>query len=69
MGYLHGVWDYIKNSGEFPEAENFSLDWVGSLPCRRESRRFTGDNIVSEKDLTEYKHYPDAVAFGGWPID
>lgn len=69
MGYLHGVWDYIKNSGEFPEAENFALDWVGSLPCRRESRRFIGDYIVSEKDLTEYKHYPDAVAFGGWPID
>ncbi|WP_066218978.1 FAD-dependent oxidoreductase [Formosa haliotis] len=69
MGYLHGVWDYIKNSGKFPEAENLALYWVGSLPARRESRRFMGDYIVSEKDLTEYKHYPDAVAFGGWPID
>ncbi|MEP0213321.1 MAG: FAD-dependent oxidoreductase [Cellulophaga sp.] len=69
MGYLHGVWDFIKNSGKFPEAENLALDWVGSLPCRRESRRFIGDYIVSEKDLTEHKHYPDAVAFGGWPID
>ncbi|MGB5668765.1 MAG: FAD-dependent oxidoreductase [Maribacter sp.] len=69
MGYLHGVWDYIKNSGNFPEAENLALDWVGSLPGRRESRRFIGDYIVSEKDMTEYRHFEDAVAFGGWSLD
>ena len=69
MGYLHGVWDYIKNSGKFPEAENLALDWVGSLPGRRESRRFIGDHIVSEKDMTEHKHFEDAVAFGGWSLD
>ncbi|MDN3620032.1 FAD-dependent oxidoreductase [Polaribacter undariae] len=69
MGYLHGVWDYIKNSGKFPEAENLALDWVGSLPGRRESRRFVGDHILSEKDMTEHKHFEDAVAFGGWSLD
>ncbi|KMT64445.1 FAD-dependent oxidoreductase [Catenovulum maritimum] len=69
MGYLHGVWDYIKNSGRFPESETLALDWVGSLPSRRESRRFIGDYIHSERDLTTYKHFPDAVAFGGWGID
>lgn len=69
MGYLHGVWDYIKNSGKFPEAENLALDWVGSLPCRRESRRFVGDYIVSEKDMTEHRHFEDAIAFGGWSLD
>lgn len=69
MGYLHGVWDYIKNSGKFPESENLALDWVGSLPSRRESRRFIGDYIHSEKDLTENRHFRDAVAFGGWGID
>ena len=69
MGYLHGVWDYIKNSGEFPESENYALDWVGSLPGRRESRRFIGDFILSEKDLTEHQHFEDAVAYGGWSLD
>lgn len=69
MGYMHGVWDYIKNSGNFPEAENLALDWVGSLPGRRESRRFIGDYIVSERDMTEHKHFDDAVAFGGWSLD
>ena len=69
MGYLHGVWDYIKNSGNFPEAENLALDWVGSLPCRRESRRFIGDYILSERDMTGHKKFYDAVAFGGWSLD
>jgi hypothetical protein len=69
MGYSHGVWDYIKNSGNFPEAENMALDWVGSLPARRESRRFIGDYILSEKDLTEHKHFFDGVAYGGWSLD
>ena len=69
MGYLHGVWDYIKNSGKFPEAENMALDWVGALPGRRESRRFIGDYILSEKDLTEHRHHTDAIGYGGWPID
>ncbi|KZS38832.1 fumarate reductase [Aquimarina aggregata] len=69
MGYLHGVWDYIKNSGNFPEAENLALDWVGSLPGRRESRRFIGDYIVSERDMTEHKHFEDCIAFGGWSLD
>ena len=69
MAYMHGVWDYIKNSGKFPEAENLALEWVGSLPGRRESRRFIGDYIVSEKDMTEHKHFDDAVAYGGWSLD
>ncbi|MGJ8639548.1 MAG: FAD-dependent oxidoreductase [Opitutaceae bacterium] len=69
MGYAYGVWDYVKNSGKYPEANNFSLDWVGSVPGRRESRRFIGDHILSESDLLDHKHFDDAVAFGGWPLD
>lgn len=69
LGYLYGVWDYIKNSGKYPESENLVLDWVGSVPGRRESRRFIGDHILSEKDLTEHRHFEDAVAFGGWSLD
>ena len=69
MGYAYGVWDYVKNSGKHPEADNFALNWVGSVPGRRESRRFIGDTILSEPDLLEHKHFDDAVAFGGWPLD
>ncbi|GAB3648680.1 hypothetical protein GCM10028791_12840 [Echinicola sediminis] len=69
MGYMHGVWDYIKNSGKFPEADNLVLDWVGSLPGRRESRRFMGDYILSQKDMETYRHFSDAVCYGGWSLD
>ncbi|NIJ44829.1 hypothetical protein FHR24_001268 [Wenyingzhuangia heitensis] len=69
MGYLHGVWDYIKNSGKFPDSENYALDWVGSLPGRRESRRFIGDHMLSETDLTGHRHYEDAIGYGGWSLD
>lgn len=69
MGYAYGVWDYIKNSGEFPDAENYALDWVCSLPGRRESRRFIGDYILSEPDMLNLKHFDDAVAYGGWSLD
>ncbi|SDX42584.1 FAD dependent oxidoreductase [Lutibacter oricola] len=69
MGYMYGVWDYIKNSGDFPDSENLALDWVGAVPGRRESRRFIGDYILSEKDLTEHRHFEDGVAYGGWSID
>jgi len=69
MGYMYGVWDYIKNSGKFPESENHALSWVGSVPGRRESRRFIGDYILSERDLTEHRHFDDAIAFGGWSLD
>jgi hypothetical protein len=37
---VYGVWDYFKNSGRFPEAENLTLEWVGTIPGKRESRRF-----------------------------
>ncbi|MEX0321018.1 MAG: FAD-dependent oxidoreductase [Puniceicoccaceae bacterium] len=69
MGHMYGVWDYIKNSGDHPESANYALHWVANFPGRRESRRFMGDHILSEKDLTEYRHFKDTVGYGGWSLD
>lgn len=69
MGYAYGVWDHLKNSGKYPEVENYALDWVTSLPGKRESRRFIGDYILCEPDMLGNKQFPDAVAFGGWSLD
>ncbi|RZK58466.1 MAG: FAD-dependent oxidoreductase [Pedobacter sp.] len=66
---VYGIWNHIKNSGDFPEAENLTLEWVGTIPGKRESRRFEGDYMLSQKDLIEQRHHEDAVAFGGWSID
>ena len=66
---VYGIWDFIKNSGNYPEAETYTLEWVGTIPGKRESRRFEGDYILSQSDLVEQKQHEDAVAFGGWAMD
>jgi hypothetical protein len=66
---VYGVWDYIKNSGEFPDAANHALDWVGLIPGKRESRRFEGDYMLRQQDIVQRTDFEDAVSYGGWPID
>ena len=66
---VYGVWHHIKNSGRFPEAENLTLEWIGTIPGKRESRRFEGDYMLRQQDIVEQRAQPDAVAFGGWAID
>lgn len=66
---VYGAWDYIKNSGKFPEAANLTLEWVGTIPGKRESRRFEGDYMMRQQDIVEQRSHEDAVAFGGWSID
>ena len=66
---VYGIWDYVKNSGKYPEAENLTLEWVGTIPGKRESRRFEGDFILTQKDIVEQRDYYDRVAFGGWAMD
>lgn len=66
---VYGAWNYIKNSGRFPEAENMTLEWVGTIPGKRESRRFIGHYMLTQKDVVEQADFYDAVAFGGWAID
>lgn len=65
---IFGIWDYIKNSGKF-EAANLDLEWVGSLPGKREYRRFLGDHVLTQNDILQQTDFDDAVAFGGWSID
>ena len=66
---VYGAWDYIKNSGNFPEAENLTLEWVGTIPGKRESRRFEGEYMLKQQDIVEQRKFDDAVAFGGWAMD
>ncbi len=66
---VYGVWHHIKNSGQFPAAETLTLEWVGTIPGKRESRRFEGDYMVIQQDLVEQRRHADAVSFGGWAID
>ncbi len=66
---IYGAWDYIKNSGRFPEAETMTLEWVGTIPGKRESRRFEGDYILTQRDIVGQRTHDDAVSVGGWAMD
>ncbi len=66
---VYGVWDYIKNSGRFPEAETMTLEWVGHVPGKRESRRFEGPYMLRQDDIVKRTPHDDDVAYGGWSID
>lgn len=65
---VYGIWDYIKNSGDF-EADNYVLDWVGSVPGKRESRRILGDYVLKEQDVYNGTKFSNGVAYGGWTMD
>ena len=65
---VYGVWDHLKNGGDHG-VENYDLDWVGIVPGHRESRRLDGDYVLTENDILANRVFPDAVAYGGWPMD
>jgi hypothetical protein len=65
---VYGVWAFLKNDPE-RKMQNWSLDRVSISPAKRESRRITGDVVVTERDIVERTPFPDAVAYAGWNID
>lgn len=63
-----GYWDFIKNTPGH-DAEQWNLEWIGSLPGKRESFRYIGDHVLNQNDIEKGGHFPDAVCHGGWPMD
>lgn len=68
LSIIMGVWDYIKNSGDFPDSKLWGMDWVGMMPGKRGSRRLVGDHTLTQDDLMK-GGFSDAVAIGGWAMD
>ncbi len=75
LAIVLGVWDHVKNgppdtSETDPfQASHWALDWFGFLPGKRESRRFLGQHVLTERDVLESKRFDDAIAYGGWALD
>ncbi|MDD4891875.1 MAG: FAD-dependent oxidoreductase, partial [Phycisphaerae bacterium] len=66
---IYGVWDFIKNSGRVADTENLTLEWVCSLPGKREGRRFIGDHVLTQQDVLAQRDFPDGIGAAGWSID
>lgn len=63
-----GVWNYVKNSRKF-DADNCTLEWVGNLPGKRESRRMVTEYMLTEQDVRAQRVFPDTAFYGGWYLD
>lgn len=70
MRHVLGVWDHIKNHCEHSErAANLQLDWVGTVPGKRESRRIMGPHVLTEREIHARTLFADRVTHGGWFLD
>lgn len=63
-----GIWDHIKNHGDHG-CLNWELEWVGFLPGKRESVRYIGEHVLTQRDIEAEGRFDDVVAYGGWPMD
>ena len=65
---IYGNWSFLKN--HLSEKYNrYSLDWVGYVAGKRESRRLMGDVVLSETDIMDGVKYDDAAVTLTWGID
>lgn len=64
----YGIWEYMKNHPD-GRANGYELDWVGSIPGKRESVRYEAPHILNQTDVMSGGHFPDNVAYGGWTLD
>ena len=70
LKHIMGVFDHIKNHcKDKKKAENLAIEWIGSVPGKRESRRLTGDYILTENDERNAVLFEDRVTYGGWHVD
>lgn len=70
LKHVLGVWNYIKNYSPDKEiAKTYALEWVGSVPGKRESRRLVGDVMLTEHHVHTDARWADAIASAGWIID
>ena len=65
-----GVWDYIKNRApQKDQADHWALEWLGSLPGKRENRRYEGLHVLTQNDVRAGGPFDDVIAYGGWSMD
>jgi len=63
-----GVWALIKNHPD-GRGHGWELDWLGSLPGKRENIRYLGDHVLTQNCIESEGRFEDIVAHGGWTMD
>ncbi|MDP6635688.1 MAG: FAD-dependent oxidoreductase [Phycisphaerae bacterium] len=64
---MYGAWDALKNVDKrYP---NHKLNWSAHISGPRESRRIVGDVLLTGKDVSSGKTWPDACVPCTWTMD
>jgi hypothetical protein len=66
---IYSAWNRIKNGADREKAKNWELSFLGSRLCKRESRRFMGDYVLTQQDVESGKVFDDAIGYGGFALD
>ena len=67
---VYAIWDYLKNKSAIrDDIVDLELDWVGTIPGKRESRRLIGEHILTQNDIDAQRQFDDAAAYGGYGFD
>ncbi len=65
---VYGNWSYLKN--KTTNYSNYALTWVSYIAGKRESRRISGDYILTQMDCEGTREkQPDAFVTATWTID
>ena len=63
-------WSYLKNhSKNKADFVNRRINWISNCGGKRESRRFIGDYIMTQRDIEERRKPHDGTACITWSID
>lgn len=63
-------WSFVKNHSKVKDRfANEQLQWVAFVAGKRESRRLTGDYVLTENDLRNQNVYDDGTAPTTWSMD
>jgi len=66
----YGVWDFMKNRWvQREKMANWTLDFLGALPGKRENRRYEGPHILTQHDVEAHGLFDDIIGYGGWSMD
>jgi hypothetical protein len=68
MAIAYGAWDLIKNHPD-GRGHNWELEWIGSLPGKRENVRYVGDIVINQNHIEAEGRFEDIVCHGGWSMD
>ena len=69
LGQVWSFWNHVKNGPGREAAANWDLLWVSPRAGKRQSRRFTGDHVLTQNDIEAGRFFDDDIAYGGHNLD